>query len=327
MEEDFDLAESTVSSTREVSLTDAEKQAMRQFCLQTLQLKKVSGDLKEDRKHHAGIVKEKRAKLMEWLKLNRNKCYTLPKTIYKDAEIELSKEGLASVPPYLRLQKNTTDANITPTVAELSIMDVTIDRVLEKKENPLQSLILTIVEGAKTNIRTFKEAIALSDKLERGIKPIELDEVPEDIAGEMIKMHKAAQVCKKKSENARAMTSDTNSIVKTLQPKVAQVLEKCGRSSQQIQLDGVKGMHRIVKSTSARAPKVTLKIFEESVSSVLKDMDLDGSTVESIVDSFTKKRKEIIKRVQLKITKLPKATSSSIRLVSVAEKDESEEEE
>ena len=325
MEEDLEYAESTVSSVREVFLTDAEKNAMRQFCLQNLQLKKMQDGSKQERQVFTKIVKDKRAALLKWLKENQGKCYTLPKSIYKDAEAQLSREGLASVPPYLRLQKNTADSSITPTVAELSIMDVTKERVAEKGENPMQALINTIVDGARMNIRTTKESISLSDKLERGIKPIELDEVPEDIAAEMISMHKAAQVSKKKSGESRNLTSDTSGIIKTLQPQVAQVLEKVGRTSQQVQLDGVKGVHRIVKKASSRAPKITLKIYEETVAKVLTDLHLDTETLDSLMTSFILKRKEIVKRVQLAITKLPKASTTSIKLLSLKEKDDSEE--
>jgi len=322
MEEDLDFAESTVSSVREVSLNDAEKNAMRQFCLQNLQLKKMQENSKEERGVFTKVVKDKRASLLKWLKEHQGKCYTLPKSMYRDAEAELSKEGLASVPPYLRLQKNTADSSITPTVAELSIMDVTKERVAERKENPMQALINTIVDGARMNIRSTKESISLSDKLERGVKPIELDEVPDDIAEEMILMHKAAQVSKKKSGEARNLTSDTSGIIKTLQPQVAQVLEKVGRTSQQVQLDGVKGIHRIVKKSSSRAPKITLKIYEETVAKILDDQKLNSETLDALMISFILKRKEIVKRVQLAITKLPKSTSTSIKLLSLKEKED-----
>jgi hypothetical protein len=63
------------------------------------------------------------------------------------------------------------------------------------------------------------------------------------------------------------------------------------------------------------------------VTRVLSEVRLDATTLDSIMGSFHEKRKEIVKRVQLQITKLPKSSTSSIKLLSMKEKESSSESE
>jgi hypothetical protein len=170
-------------------------------------------------------------------------------------------------------------------------------------------------------VRSVKEAVALSESIEKGMKPLEVEEVPEDIARLMVQMHAAQQKSKAHTAVQREATSDTNATIKRLQPTVAHVLDKTGRNSQQVTLDGVQGRHRIVKRTSARAPKVTLTVFEQALAQTIKSVPLDTSNPPAMLLSFRAVRKQIVRGVQLTLNSLPKKETSKVALVSVHETD------
>ena len=332
--DDLDAAEEAMSVHEQTvhapALSESERQAMRQFCLQSLRLKQQQSAFKDERKELAAKVKADRAKLHEWMRAQGSRCFVMPRTTFKEAETELSGGGLPAVPPYLRMQRNTSDAAITPAVAESAIMDVDDRSVLERIEGgtaPLEALAKAIVDGARNSVRSVKEAVALSESIEKGVKPMEVEEVPPDIARIMVDMHKAQQTSKAKSSVQREATSDLSSTLKRLQPTVASVLDKTGRSSQQVTLDGVQGSHRIVKRVSARAPKVTLSLFEEAVVKVLKSVPIDASDGAALLSSFRSVRKQVVRGVQLKLNGLPKKETVKVSLVSSKEDEDSEEEE
>lgn len=307
------------------SLSEPERQAMRQFCVQSLRLKQQQDAFKEQRKELSSSVKENRAKLQEWMRSQGSKCFVMPRAVFKEAEGELSGGGLPTVPPYLRMQKNTSDAAITPAVAESCIMDLDDQSVLERIDSgstPLEALAKAIVDAARNSVRSVKEAIALSESIEKGVKPMEVEEVPEDIARLMVNMHKAQQQSKAKSTVQREATSDVSSALKRLQPAVASVLDKTGRNSQQVTLDGVQGNHRIVKRVSARTPKITLTLFEEAVQKTLRSVPLDARNGSTLLQSFRGVRKQVVKGVQLTLNGLPKKESVKVSLVSSHEKEE-----
>lgn len=313
-------------SLRPPTLSETERQAMRQFCLQNLRLKQEQEKFKAKRKEHATLVKQHRAKLHEWMRSQQGKCFVMPRTVFREAERELGGGGLPNVPAYLRLQRNTSDAAITPAVAESSIMDLDDRAILDRIEqgaDPLKALCDAILDAARLSVRSVKEAVALSESIEKGLKPLEVEEVPEDIARLMVQMHTAQQKSKAQSAVQREATSDVNSTIKRLQPTVAHVLDKTGRNSQQVTLDGVKGRHRIVKRTSARAPKVTLTLFEQALANTIKSVPLDTSNTSAMLLSFRSLRKQIVKGVQLTLNAVPKKETSKVALVSVLE-DEAE---
>jgi hypothetical protein len=330
--DDLDHAEQAMSVHEQTlqapSLSEAERQAMRQFCLQSLRLKQQQDSFKEQRKQLASNVKENRAKLQEWMRAQGSKCFVMPRAVFKEAEGELSGGGLPAVPPYLRMQRNTSDAAITPAVAESCIMDLDEQSVLERIESgtpPLEALAKAIVDAARNSVRSVKEAVALSESIEKGTKPMEVEEVPPEIARLMVDMHKAQQQSKAKSTVQREATSDVNSTIKRLQPTVASVLDKTGRNSQQVTLDGVQGNHRIVKRVSARAPKVTLSVFEEAVEKTLRSVPIDASNGGTLLQSFRSVRKQVVKGVQLKLNGLPKKESVKVSLVSSKQEEDASE--
>lgn len=327
---DLAHAESQVSakSLPPPPLSNSEKEAVRQFCMHSLELKKSTNDIKEERKKWADLTKDKRKYLQDWIReQGTSKCFVLPREIFQASEKELSASGLPSAPPYLRLQRNTTDANITPLVAETAVLETDEDKIrtFAEKSNPTQALIEAIVDCARNNIRTQRESVSLSASLEKGAKPLEIPELPMEIAKEMLTMHTAQAKAKVVGQTLKARTTDLSSSVKRLQPKVAEILDKSGTTSQPVKLAGGE-VHRIVKNTSSRASKVTLKVFEEAVSEAVTSLALPADTLDEVLKAFPLRRKECIKRIQLKLNALPKKQSSSVKLVPVKQTVEEDEE-
>jgi hypothetical protein len=180
MEPDFEEAEQVMSahesSLKTPTLTEAEKNAMRKFCIQSIQLKKSQAQLKKEKEEFMLTVKENRAKLQEWIRSQEQKCYIMPKQFYKEKEKELESLGVTDIPCYLRMQKNTSDSSITPSVAETAIMQVDEELYLEKVQqgkNTMKALIESIMDNVRNSVRSTKESIALSKSSEKGLKPME----------------------------------------------------------------------------------------------------------------------------------------------------------
>ena len=321
MEHDIQETESILSakSIPPPVLSENDREVIRQFCAQSLQLKTSTRDLREERKKWNDKTKAKRKYLQDWIRENgKGKCFVLPRDLYHESEDALSKSGLPSIPPYLRLQRNTTDANITPAVAETAVLDVEPDnlRELAREKKPLEALVHAIVDSARNSIRTHRESIALANSLEKGTKALDIPELPKEIAKEMVEMHEAQSRSKVLGQKFKARTSDANANVKKLQPKVAEILDKAGTTSQPVKLQGGQ-MHRIVKTNTARSCKVNIKMFEEAVSETVQTLGLEADTIDAVIKSFMPRRKELIKRVQLKLASAPKKATTSVKLVPV----------
>lgn len=330
MEPDLDEAEAVMSahesSLKTPTLTEAEKSAMRKFCIQSIQLKKSQVNLKKEKEQFTTTVKENRNKLQEWIRSQEQKCYILPKQFYKEKERELEAIGVSDLPCYLRMQKNTSDSSITPSVAETAIMQVNEDLYLEKVQqgkNTMKALIESIMDNVRNTVRSSKETIALSKNSEKGLKPMEIEEVPEDIAELMVDMYKAQQLASLKASDKKEKTTELNQSLKSLEPTVASILEKAGESSQQVTLDGFPGKHRIKKKVVAKATgKINLTKFEEIVTGVLQGLPLETTSPKQTLQSFKAYRKELVKRVQLQLTSIPKKEVVNVKLVSKYESDE-----
>lgn len=335
MEPDFDETEQVmsahVSNLKTPALTEAEKNAMRQFCLKSIELKKSQSDIKRQKLEYTSTIKENRTFLQEWIRSQGKKCFIMPKHIYHESVKELEPLGVAAdLPCYLRLQKNTSDSSITPSVAEASIMqfnDQLFQEKIQNNMNPVKALIESILDNARNSIRSTKETVSLSKNAEKGLKPMEVEEVPEDIAEIMVEMYKAQQVGNIKVAEKKEKTSDVAKTIKALEPTVASILEKTGESKQDVTLDGIPGRHRLKRKIESKgSSKINLTKFEEILTNVLESVPLETENPKNIVQSFKLYRKDIVKRVQLRLTSIPKKEVVNIKLISKYDKEESEEE-
>jgi hypothetical protein len=58
-------------------------------------------------------------------------------------------------------------------------------------------------------------------------------------------------------------------------------------------------------------------MFEEAVSETVQTLGLEADTIDAVIKSFMPRRKELIKRVQLKLASAPKKATTSVKLVPV----------
>lgn len=293
-------------------LTEEEKASVKRFCLASKEIDTENKALREARKTLAAVQKSKKKWLQDWVREQGSKTFVLPRLTYKNADAEMGKDGLPPVPPYLRLTKNTTDATITTIVAEAAVMDVDPDHVreLSEKHKPLDALLEAIVDTARTSIRASRESVSITEKLEKGVRPIEVPEMPEHVARTMIDMHKASQKVKKLASSHKEKTAKATEAVKKLQPTIASFLDKTGKASQVVKLEG--GKAKIVKKLTSRSTKVTLGAFEDYVRDTLIDLKLPAD-VESMLAAFAKSQKACAKGLMLRLNAIPKTSKSTVK--------------
>jgi hypothetical protein len=331
MQSDIDESEKVISAhAQQVEISERERLLVKQFCAQNMNLRQTTAQLKEEKKRLVDEQKAKRLSLMNAIRQKgEGKCFLMPRSTYRDVEQEAAKRGYKStIPTYLRLQKTTTDSNITAEIAESAILDMEEGKFLElsTSKNPAAALIECIVDNARIAIRSSRESIVLSENPEKGLKFMDIPELEPSVANEMSSLFLISEETKKLQDREKEATSDTKSAIKNLEPNVATFLEKCGRKSQQIRLQGG-GLFKISSTKSSRATKVTIKMFEQAVTECVSATHIDTSTTETCLKSLAEKKRDLVKKVQLKLNAVPKKTSTKIGFAALHEKVEEEEEE
>lgn len=332
MEEDLATADSIVSARTAppVPITEDDRKIVREFCTQSLELQRAKKDAAAAKKECLETQRKRRKELMDWIRAQgQGRCFVVPRAVFSEAEQAAAKQGLeGSIPPYLRLQRTTTDANITPDVAETSVMDVEESAVKEHEasgKNPMQAVIAAIVDNARAAIRTNRESVLLSASVEKGMKVMEVPELPKEAAEQMVDLHFAVAKAKQISASLKPKQATATEKIKQLEPGVAAFLEKTGRSTQQVKLAGG-GLHRIASKTSSRSGKVTLKVFEDAVASAVTSVGIDVDSVDAALKSLEQKKKQMVKTIQLQLNALPKKSQTKVVFKSLREEAEAVEE-
>ena len=333
MEDDLATADSIVSAKTAPPppITEDDRKMVREFCTHSLELQRAKKEAAAAKKELLETQRKKRKALMDWIReQGQGRCFVIPRAAYSEAEQSAAKQGLeGGVPPYLRLQRTTTDANITAEVAETSVMDLDAASVKEHEasgKNPMQALVSAIVDSARASIRTNRESVLLSSSVEKGMKVMEVPELPNDAAESMVELHFAVAKAKQISATCKPKTATTTEKIKQLEPGVASFLEKSGRNTQQVRLAGG-GLHRIAAKESARSSKVTLKVFEDAVATAITSLGFKLESVDAALASLEEKKKQLVKSIQLHLNGLPKKTSTKVVFKSLREEAETVEEE
>jgi hypothetical protein len=315
MSSDEELTLASIASP-EPKITEKEKKALREFCLVSLQEREAAKMEKEEKKEAMQIVKEKKQKLDDWIRKQGAKCFSVPKTKYKQIEEELSTLGLPPLPTYVRLKKNTTDGSITPEVVEESIKEVSWETLQELEGDLHSKLTECILNNLRQNIRSSRESIALSDSLEKGHKIMEVPDLDEEALEYVLDMHKKQSELKNASKDSKAKQAQTKTMIKQLEAVVDKVLTKTNKTSQPITLQGVEGRHKIVKKTSTKSEKLTIKTFQEILTDSLEELELPSVESKESWKKIEQQKSQLIKLILLKINAIPKKESVSIKLNS-----------
>ena len=333
MDDDLATADSIVSAKTlpPPPITEDDRKLVREFCTQSLELQSARKAAAAAKKDCLETQRKKRKVLMDWIRAQgQGRCFVIPRSAYSEAEQAAAKQGFeGSVPPYLRLQRTTTDANITAEVAETSVMDLDAAVVKEHEasgKNPMQALISAIVDNARAAIRTNRESVLLSSSVEKGMKVMEVPELPSEAAEHMVGLHFAVAKAKQIAASCKPKTASATEKIKQLEPGVASFLEKSGRNTQQVRLSGG-GLHRIAAKESSRSSKVTLKVFEDAVATSITSLGFQVDSVDAALSSLEQKKKQLVKAIQLHLNGLPKKTTTKVVFKSIREEADAVEEE
>jgi hypothetical protein len=312
---DEELTLASIASP-EPKVSEKEKKALREFCLVTLQEREASKMEKEGKKETMQIVKEKKEKLDEWIRKQGSKCFSVPKTKYKEIEAELSALGMPPLPTYVRLKKNTTDGTITPEVVEESIKEVSWETMQELEGDLESKFTQCILNNLRQNIRSSRESIALSDSLEKGHKVMEVPDLDEEALEYVLDMHKKQSELKNASKETKAQQAQTKTTLKQLEAVVDKILTKTNKTAQPVTLQGVEGRHKIVKKTSTKSEKLSIKTFQEILAESLEELELPSADSKESWKKIEQQKSQLIKLILLKINAIPKKESVSIKLNS-----------
>jgi ferritin-like metal-binding protein YciE len=305
------------SSPREVKVTEREKKALREFCLSSIQQKRQAEDAKAQKKIEADAAKKAKEALDAWIREQGSKCFAIPKSRYKELEEKLSAQGIPPLPTYVRLKKTTSDSTISPACVEECIQELSWETLKEIQDaaTPIEKVTRAIVDTLRKNIRCTKESVQISDSLEKGSKHIEIPDMDETAIEQMLQLHIAKHKSKEISKSTHSAEQETKSELKKLEAVVDKVLTKTNKNTQPITLEGVEGIHKIVKKTSSRSEKLTLALFQEFLVEALEQLNL-GSTDKEAWHTLEKQKGTLIKIILLKINSMPKKEATNIKFVS-----------
>jgi hypothetical protein len=74
--------------------------------------------------------------------------------------------------------------------------------------------------------------------------------------------------------------------------------------------------HKIVKKTSTKSEKITIKVFQEILSESLDELELPSEESKDAWKKIEQQKSQLIKLILIKINALPKKESVSIKLTS-----------
>ena len=293
-----------------------EKKALKEFCLISLQEKEEAKQDKLAKKESLDLVKDRKQKLDEWIRKQGSKCFSVPKAKYKEIEAELSSLGLPPLPTYVRLKKNTTDGTITPDVVEEAIQEVSWDSFQEMEGDLQSKFTQCILNNLRQNIRSSRESVALSDSLEKGHRVVEIPDLDQEALDYVLEMHKTQATLKNASKETKAAQAQTKTTLKQLEAVVDKFLTKVNKTAQPVNLEGVEGSHKIVKKTSSKAEKITIKVFQEILAESLEELELPSEESKDAWKKIEQQKSQLIKLILIKINAIPKKESVSIKLSS-----------
>lgn len=312
-------------------VTETDREAIRTFCEAYIGRDELSAKTKQDTKALKAQSAQARARLEEWMRENGVSCAVLPRSELGRLETLLSKDGLPSLPPYIRMKRNNCDRAITAEVVDAAFRAVSRDGIAEQgvDEGPV-ALCNAIVDAVRRSVRSFKEQCTLSDSLERGKKPVQVPEVPAEIAGEAFTLHASFARAKAARSVCKAFVAPRETLIKQQQPVVESVLDKLCVSSQQVEVGGAP--YRLVKRSSTTKPKITLNVLAEVLAEVLASEVPSSCTKEGACALWESSRDTLLRATLMRIAALPASRNSKVILQRVradggAESEASEEEE
>jgi hypothetical protein len=215
------------------------------------------------------------------------------------------------------MKRNNCDRAITAEVVDAAFRAVSREGIVEQSaESGPAALREAIVDAVRRSVRSFKEQCTLSDSLERGKKPVQIPEVPADIAQQAFTLHASFAKAKAARSLCKAVLAPRESLIKEQQPVVEGVLDKLCVSSQQVEVSGAP--YRLVKRSSTSKPKLTLNVLAEVLREVLANEVPDTCSKDGACAVWEASRDTLLRATLMRIAALPASRSSKVILQRVS---------
>ena len=332
-----DLLSSADTTAREqqakasaAALTAEESRAIRDYCRASIKKQQTTEKTKASSKAVRGRATELRGQLEEWMRERHISCAVIPRSVLAEREQQFSAKSAPPLPPFVRLVRNNFDRKITTDVLDAAFRSLTRDAICEQPvEGGREALVSAFVGSVRGSVRSYKEQCRLYDGLPRGQRLADTPELPAEIGHLAADLHGSAAETKgitkaRKEElggGGGGGGGDAEGI-KTLEPKVKQVLEKLGVSSQQVEVGDEP--YRIVRRQSTSKPKVTLNGLRDLLMTQVL-ADCPDTNKEGAAAYWEASRDKLQRSLLMKIAALPATRTDKLQLRRVGGRNEGSE--
>lgn len=292
--------------------TKKEKICLSSYCSLSLECKKAEKESNEKIKNLKPLVKDLRANLLETLRSDKIEICVISQEQRKEADKRLAAKGLPSVPPYIRISKNSKDLKIGDSVISEAIHSVTENDLAECEiENGKDALIFCIINAVRRIIRSFNEQVKLSESVPRGIKSADVPFANEKLAEEAIRLFEESETILRSEKTKR---ENVAVLKKEMSTKLSSMLSYFARGNithQRVILENMP--FNLCKKVSVIKPKINFALLEDLLTSEIQDAD----TMKDAMKILQSNRDQITKQVLVKVSTLPSKTKVSIHLQKI----------
>lgn len=316
-DERLEEADSIAESQALITPTEQEKNCIANFCSLSLKHKKLENDAKETLKDVKPIVKDLRDDILERMKVSNFEIVQIPQAMRKEANARLQD----SLPPYIRVIKNTKDISITSEIIEEALENLSEEEVQEK-QGDVEAIVEALLCGVRRLIRSFNEQAKLTDSIPRGVKPADIEFADEDLAREAIRLHEQNNLVLKTEKEKR----DRQDSFKVDIEKQGEVLkgffQRANTCTQRVNMEGQ--AYNLCCRTTVTRPKVTIKVLQEFVIEGVKECLIPNKrgkiNKSELISALSTKKEELKKCLSAKMATVKSTSKTVVHLQRIATK-------
>lgn len=285
-----------------------ELEAIRQFCALEVHRKKTAEQVSADLKTLRDELKTIKASLSE-SSMKGLLCICVSKADAKRLEDLAAKNGVPSMPPFLRKLQTNKDQNITPDIIKEAIETITeesLREAAEKSNSGGTSIVLreAILKNIRLLIRGHTESLRLVPNIQRGTTTYDIPEASTPVADQMFRMwtldHLIRQSLASKKPDPEMVKQQA-----VLKQRVEAFFVRTALSAQRLVVEGKQ--YRLVRRISVRKPKVGIGRLEKILDDVLKDF----------AESNRFRPAELARALQIQVSSVAPESKSTVSLCAV----------
>lgn len=294
------IAKTQTASAPETS--EAEKQAIRQYCTLCIRKKQLSEESSKQKKQFKQDISLNKKLIQDHMQKNNLEIMVLSKDDYKRLETETTALDLPMVPMYVRLIRNTKDDPITVDLLNEAFDTVTQEDIQEQMtKNNLgfaDAFQATFLATLRNLIRSYRMSLRFSNTKDRTVNLYDIPECTPEIVKALLKVHIATENTKAASDNNKEAISEITKEIQANKSAVQSFFERTQVMSQRIVMDG--SPYRLTRKITVRHEKLGITKIESLLQNVTNG-------IQSMED-FTKVRTQLLKTIQ----NIPPITKSDI---------------